>query len=401
MIVINQINAIELENGVNIIDISSDKDEQSINKSIISSVEKKFSKCLLKSEFETKIEYIERLKKDGKKTFLSLIKSEIESQRNNEVRFHGYYEKYDAERQKYLIGFVPLEGEGNEDNQNLEISISPNMAKSLKENDFVVLMHATKYELINGKWKIFKAIIYFTHLFMDEPEERIGDIEQNKEALNLKTANKIYKNATYYCNWDFSQKSNFNQNQIQTPLLDWKDFNFNNPIWDSIIASEVDLNSLINDMFNTHWNSWNNNYKDINFSNLINFELNYADSVNQNVSTSDYYGRIDKYRFSAIYSGNKREIPLVSKESMKRVCSIYDKTDSFSINIVNNIKYEYQFYIDNKSYWFALQAVLENPFAQEIKSGTEVYLYCLFLNEHTSDKILFNSFLISEFRKRE
>lgn len=145
------------------------------------------------------------------------------------------------------------------------------------------------------------------------------------------------------------------------------------------------------------WESWNERYKEINVTNLLSAEELYADSVNKGLIQGMYYLRMDTYRFSAIFTGEKREIVDTIKASMKRVYKVQGNPDFLSI--IDKIKYDYQFNIGGEKYWLAVQPNLEKPIKKELKKDDNVYLYCLFLNEHTFKGILYNTFLISEFYK--
>jgi hypothetical protein len=145
------------------------------------------------------------------------------------------------------------------------------------------------------------------------------------------------------------------------------------------------------------WDSWNNNYRERNVTDLIKFEKLYADSVDQGLIIGKYYLRMDNYRFSAQFTGKKRDIPDSIKSSMRRVYKVYGNPDY--LPIIDALKYEYQFQIDGNTYWISMQSILDKSFKKEVKKDDFVYLYCLFLNEHGLSGELYNTFLISEFRK--
>lgn len=147
------------------------------------------------------------------------------------------------------------------------------------------------------------------------------------------------------------------------------------------------------------WASWDERYKETDLNELISYEEIYADSVNKGLIAGDYYVRMDAYRFLAQYTGKKRKISDDVKSSMYRTYKLTG--DPAYLPILKKNKNEYQFMIEGKEYWFPVQKVLEKSIKQELTNGTFVVLYCLFLNEHTTDGILYNHFLISEFRKTE
>ena len=147
----------------------------------------------------------------------------------------------------------------------------------------------------------------------------------------------------------------------------------------------------------TEWDSWNKSYKERSISILINYETLYADSVENGLIKGEYYLRMDKYRFGAIFTGEKREIDNNTLLSMKRVYKTFGNPDYLST--FDNIKAEYEFIIEGDNYWLPIQPILEKPLKKEIRKNGYVYLYCLYLNEHTKQRELFNTLLISEFKK--
>ncbi len=143
------------------------------------------------------------------------------------------------------------------------------------------------------------------------------------------------------------------------------------------------------------FDTWDKNYPEVDFSSVIDFEQKYADSIESN-SISPYYARVDKYRFDAVYLGEKRVIEDSIFKSMKRVFKLYLGNPNQLDGLVKN---EYKFKVGNQEVWFPIQNQLEKPFSKEIKKNKSVKLYCLFMNEHGMKERLFNIFLISEFRR--
>ena len=147
----------------------------------------------------------------------------------------------------------------------------------------------------------------------------------------------------------------------------------------------------------TEWDSWNNSYKEKSISLLIHQEKIYADSVESGLIKGEYYLRMDKYRFPAIFTGEKRELDNNILMSMKRVYKTFGNPDYLST--MDNIKNEYKFIIEGDNYWLPIQPILEKPLKKEIQINEYIYLYCLYLNEHTLQRELYNTLLISEFKK--
>lgn len=147
----------------------------------------------------------------------------------------------------------------------------------------------------------------------------------------------------------------------------------------------------------SEWDSWNNNYKEISVSQMMSSERIYADSVEKGLIEGEYYIRMDNYRFPAIFTGEKRKIQDEVLLSMKRVYKRLGNEEYLST--FDNIKNEYEFVIDGEKYWLPIQPILEKPLKKEVNKNERLYLYCLYLNEHTLKKELYNTLFISEFRK--
>jgi hypothetical protein len=148
----------------------------------------------------------------------------------------------------------------------------------------------------------------------------------------------------------------------------------------------------------TEWDSWDKNYKEKSISQLISTERIYADSVEKGFIKGEYYLRMDNYRFPAIYTGEKRKISDEVLLSMKRVYKTLGNPDYLST--LDNIKNEYKFVIDGNDFWLPIQPILEKPLKKEMNKNEKIYLYCLYLNEHTVKRELYNTLYISEFRKK-
>ena len=147
----------------------------------------------------------------------------------------------------------------------------------------------------------------------------------------------------------------------------------------------------------TEWDSWDKNYKEKSISQLISAERIYADSVENGFIEGEYYLRMDNYRFPAIYTGEKREISDEVLLSMKRVYKTLGNPEYLST--LDNVENEYRFVIDGNAYWLPIQPILEKPLKREMNKNEKIYLYCLYLNEHTLKRELYNILYISEFRK--
>jgi hypothetical protein len=145
------------------------------------------------------------------------------------------------------------------------------------------------------------------------------------------------------------------------------------------------------------YESWDKRYVKVNISDVIRFETEYADSVNRGLIEGKYYSRFSLFRIKAEFTGEKRDIADSIKSSMKNVNKLFGENEF--LPVITAVKKEYRFMIDGTEYWFPIQHVLEEPFQNEIMKHDNVILYCVFFNEHRWNKALYNTFLISEFRK--
>ncbi len=143
------------------------------------------------------------------------------------------------------------------------------------------------------------------------------------------------------------------------------------------------------------FDEWNRNYKEVNLIKILQFERKYADSIEMKSGASAYYTRTDKYRFNATFLGEKRKIDPQVLRSMKNVFKLFSGSSTQLDGLIDN---EYLFQIGETQFWAPIQKQLEKSFNKEIKKGKETHLFCLFLNEHSSNG-LFNTLLISEFKK--
>ncbi|MCB0505089.1 MAG: hypothetical protein KDC58_06255 [Cyclobacteriaceae bacterium] len=141
------------------------------------------------------------------------------------------------------------------------------------------------------------------------------------------------------------------------------------------------------------YESWDNNYKEVDFKRLIKMEIAYADSVENNPEETQFFVRQEGYRFEAIFTGNWRNINQTQIDVMKKVYKLF----SGNSEILDTIKKEVEIKLDSGTIWMPIQPILEKPFKKEVKKNSSVYLYTLFFNMHTVSGELYNIFLISEF----
>ncbi|CAM3696955.1 hypothetical protein MUGA111182_03695 [Mucilaginibacter galii] len=142
------------------------------------------------------------------------------------------------------------------------------------------------------------------------------------------------------------------------------------------------------------WAKWNKSYAEVNLDEMLKSETLYADSVEKQPNIPQYYFRVDKYRFKAKYLGKTRSIDTAVARSMQNVNNL--STPSAN-NFEKLLGSELLFQVGSRKIWMSLQPQMLDAFRQEVKVNGWVTLYCLYLNEHNSQKKLYNNFLISEF----
>ena len=155
----------------------------------------------------------------------------------------------------------------------------------------------------------------------------------------------------------------------------------------------ISTNSYCQDGFET----WNSRYKKANIAEVLHYERAYADSVDKGIIEGKYYARYDRYQIKAECMGQERVMADSIKTSMKNVNKLFGEKGF--VPVISALRKEYLFRIEGIDYWFPIQQVLEKPFQDEIMPHDTVILYCIYFNEHRWNKALYNSFLISEFRK--
>lgn len=144
------------------------------------------------------------------------------------------------------------------------------------------------------------------------------------------------------------------------------------------------------------YEKWDHDFRPLSALDVIRFERNYADSVERDSTADGYYTRLDSCKITAHFMGVKRKILPEVLESMNRINqNFYPGSNKLDAVFKN----EYLFECDETKIWMPIDSDIELAFNQEITKGKRVFLYCMFLNEHTKDKKLFNNFMISEFRK--
>jgi hypothetical protein len=147
---------------------------------------------------------------------------------------------------------------------------------------------------------------------------------------------------------------------------------------------------------NAYWQKWNSSYPSVDISRILNSEKHYADSVEANHKIPQFYARADRYRFKVEFIGKTCELNKSILSSMKTVYKLFMGNPAFMDTLFRS---EVLIKLEKDSIWMPVQNQILTALKQEIISGDTIYIYCLFLNEHSTPNGLRNIFLISEFNK--
>lgn len=145
-----------------------------------------------------------------------------------------------------------------------------------------------------------------------------------------------------------------------------------------------------------YWAAWNTNYPETALLEVLQNERSYADSVESNPDIPPYYGRVDKYRFRAEFTGQIRPLDKSIRSSMKRIYKFFIGDPSLIDKV---IKSEVLIKVGGEEIWMSVQKQILKAMKDELKIGETIMLYCLYLNEHSEQFGLRNMFIISEFVK--
>ena len=150
----------------------------------------------------------------------------------------------------------------------------------------------------------------------------------------------------------------------------------------------------VEENWGNYWEKWNSRYREVDITSILEFEKFYADSVEKNPEITPYYLRKDTYRFKAEFLGKTRTTSKEVITSMKNVFRLFIGNPKQLKGVINN---EVLFRVGTEEIWMPIQPQILKALKQEVKEGEIVTLYCLFLNEHTVNNVLYNTLFISEF----
>jgi hypothetical protein len=146
-----------------------------------------------------------------------------------------------------------------------------------------------------------------------------------------------------------------------------------------------------------YWQRWDSRYPSVDIARILNYEKHYADSVEANHKIPQFYARADRYRFKVEFIGSTRELDKSILSSMKTVYKLFMGNPAFMDTLFRS---EVLIKLKKDSIWMPVQNQILNALKQEISPGDTISIYCLFLNEHSTQNGLRNIFLISEFNTK-
>jgi hypothetical protein len=166
----------------------------------------------------------------------------------------------------------------------------------------------------------------------------------------------------------------------------------------SLIIIGLILSLNIHGQSNDTWDNWNENYRLIQFKDLIKYEKEYADSLKKNGNFKNYIEISPRrYRFSAKNLDVQKPMDLETLDFIKK---IFKMQNGDPTTIDKFYKRQYLFEMNGVEVWMPIQEVLEKPFKEEVGKGETVLLYCVFFTELTDEGKQIMVFAITEFMKK-
>lgn len=144
---------------------------------------------------------------------------------------------------------------------------------------------------------------------------------------------------------------------------------------------------------------WDKKYLLKSYRKLIAEENAYLVQVKKTEKPPHDYFRFDTYRMRGKFMGKERPIDPAIMQSMKVVCWAFPGSLLKPAQLDGLIKKEFLFNVEGVEVWMPIEKMLETHMHQEVKVGEDVTLYCLFLNDHRLNHKLYNTLMISEFKR--
>lgn len=144
---------------------------------------------------------------------------------------------------------------------------------------------------------------------------------------------------------------------------------------------------------------WDKKYLPKSYRKLIAEENAYLAQVKKTEKPPHDYCRFDTYRMLGKFMGKERPVDPAVMQSMKVVCWAFPGYLLKPAQLNGLIEKEFLFNLEGVEVWMPIEKMLEAHIYQEVKTGEYATLYCLFLNDHRRNHKLYNTLMISEFKK--
>jgi hypothetical protein len=145
-----------------------------------------------------------------------------------------------------------------------------------------------------------------------------------------------------------------------------------------------------------YWKKWNAAYPLYDVATMLKKEHAKAIQTDKNPKLPQYYFRKAKYRFKATIMGATSNI---NPETFNAIKRLYKQTGGDPALLTRLFKKSVLVKVGNDMIWMPIQDKVLDGLKNEMEKGDVATIYCLYLNEHTTNHILHNYFLISEFKK--
>lgn len=145
-----------------------------------------------------------------------------------------------------------------------------------------------------------------------------------------------------------------------------------------------------------YWKKWNAVYPLYDVAGMLKKERDKAMATDKNPKMPQAYFRKAKYRFKAIIMGATSNI---DAGTFNEINHIYTKTGGQPGLLGTMFKKQVLIKVGTETMWMPIQDKVLEGLKNEMQGGDKATIYCLYLNEHTSNHKLYSYFLISEFKK--
>lgn len=145
-----------------------------------------------------------------------------------------------------------------------------------------------------------------------------------------------------------------------------------------------------------YWKKWNAQYPAYDILSMLKQEHAAAIKADKQAKPP-YYFKKGKYRFKVNVLGATGGI---SNDVLNSINRVYKLTGGNPAQLAPLFKKAILVQLGNKQVWMPIQESVLNGLKDETEPGDEVTIYCLYLMEHTTRRVVYDNFLICEFKKQ-